>query len=148
MSRDLFAKVDAFGDCWLWTGAKDGKGYGHLQVEPNRWRQAHLVVYEELVGLVPPGQDLDHLCRIHACVNPDHLEPVRPSINIARAPKPRIDRRLIAHRGTDHYLGRRTHCKNGHPFTGDNLLIVRDRRRCRRCSVVFQQAYRQRRQAA
>lgn len=144
----VFAKVDASGDCWLWTGAQNGTGYGHMQVERGRFRQAHLIVYETLVGLVPPGQQLDHLCRNKSCVNPDHLEPVRPSVNTARAPKPVFDRRAVAKRGTDHYLGRRTSCKNGHPLSGANLLVLADRRLCRTCADAYQAAYRQRRRAA
>ena len=70
-------------DCWLWTGACDRKGYGAL-----RWQgkvlRAHRVVYELLVGPVARGMQLDQLCRVHACVKPQHLEQVDNSENQLR----------------------------------------------------------------
>lgn len=71
--------VDKSGDCWLWMGAK-WKGYGQFGVQqsPGVWplRKAHRVAYELIVGPIPDGMQLDHLCRNPSCVNPDHLEPV------------------------------------------------------------------------
>jgi hypothetical protein len=37
--------------------------------------RAHRVAWERLVGPIPPGHDLHHLCGVKLCVNPDHLEP-------------------------------------------------------------------------
>ena len=73
----LLANVDATGDCWLWTGHCNQFGYGVVKHRgADRDRMAHLVLYEQLVGAVPDGLELDHLCRVRNCVNPDHLEPV------------------------------------------------------------------------
>jgi hypothetical protein len=54
--------------CWLWLGAEHPQGYG-------RWNReyAHRVVYELLVGPIPPGADLCHKCDTPQCVNPAHL---------------------------------------------------------------------------
>lgn len=77
------------GGCWEWTAAIDAHGYGRFGV-PGRtradWRMrlAHRVSYETFVGPIPEGLDLDHLCRVTACVNPEHLEPVSRRENVAR----------------------------------------------------------------
>jgi len=79
----FFTKVEV-GDCWLWVGATD-RGYGKFYPHRKTVR-AHRWLYEQLVGPVPAGMDLDHLCRVRACVNPDHLEVVTRSVNLARSP--------------------------------------------------------------
>lgn len=66
-------------DCWVWTGSFNSHGYGRYGR-----RMAHRVVYEMRRGPVRKDLHLDHLCRNTACVNPNHLEPVKPSVNIAR----------------------------------------------------------------
>lgn len=78
-------------DCWLWTGAKTGDDYGVI-IEGGRKVGAHRWLYERLVGPVPEGLDLDHLCRRHDCVNPDHLEPVTHQENIRRGDLARHER--------------------------------------------------------
>lgn len=78
--------------CWLWQGAHNRKGYGRIQhrrVHSN----AHRVVYELLVGAIPPGFHLDHLCLNTGCVNPAHMEPVTPAENVRRQ---HARRRMIA----------------------------------------------------
>ena len=81
-----FLALDA---CWLWTGSRDGKGYGYYSwQEPGkgaRIASAHRTAYELLVGPIPEGLELDHLCRNTLCVNPDHLEPVTHQVNMTRA---------------------------------------------------------------
>lgn len=71
----LFDKVDVTATCWLWTGSINNAGYGRISVN-NRPKYAHRVMYELVVGPIPDGLHLDHLCRVRHCVNPDHLEPV------------------------------------------------------------------------
>ena len=79
----FFVKVDANGDCWEWTAYIAPNGYGRFQIHPFV-HNAHRLLYEWLVGPVPEGLELDHLCRIRHCVNPDHLEPVPHRVNVLR----------------------------------------------------------------
>lgn len=90
------------GLCWLWSGQIDAKGYGRVSKRAYRPVLAHRAVYLALVGPVPEGLELDHLCRVESCVNPAHLEPVTHQVNCARG----------ANSGVE------THCKKGHLKTG------------------------------
>lgn len=79
----FFNKVDV-GLCWEWTASLNRKGgYGSFRVG-GRLVSAHRWLWETLVGPIPAKHDLDHLCRNRRCVNPDHLEPVTRSVNLAR----------------------------------------------------------------
>lgn len=69
--------------CWLWNGALIQGGYGRYQRGP-KGQPAHRAYYEKLVGPIPDGLDLDHLCRVRRCVNPSHLEPVTAAENTRR----------------------------------------------------------------
>lgn len=71
--------------CWDWTAAVDpATGYGKVHIAPGATANAHRAGYELLVGAVPDGLDLDHLCRNRRCVNPAHLEPVTRQENLLR----------------------------------------------------------------
>lgn len=73
-------------DCWLTTYAKNPTGYVSLWIATSRrTAQAHRVAYAALVGPIPDGLQLDHLCMVRHCVNPDHLEPVTAAENARRA---------------------------------------------------------------
>lgn len=71
------------GPCWIWQRAISGTGYGNAWVG-GRVVRAHIVVYQRHKGSIPPGLELDHLCRVRSCVNPDHLEPVTHIVNVLR----------------------------------------------------------------
>lgn len=112
--------------CWLFEGGLNKFGYGKVSIRKEGgagWavRGAHRVVYEALVGPVPPGLQLDHLCRQRRCVNPDHLEPVTPRENTMRS---RAPSRLNADK---------TACDKGHELTPENTYTWRGQRHCRAC---------------
>lgn len=88
LDERFWSKVDTTGDCWDWTASVIGGprgGYGQFRVG-RKMRKAHVVSYEAHVGPVPPGLQLDHLCRNRRCVNPAHLEPVTARQNHHRSP--------------------------------------------------------------
>ena len=76
---DFWRQVNKSGRCWNWTGRQDDDGYGTFGAGG-----AHRYSYELLVGPVPTGLELDHLCRVRSCVNPNHLEPVTHAENMRR----------------------------------------------------------------
>jgi hypothetical protein len=84
MSERFWSKVDKSGDCWLWTGTITNR-YGRFFLAHGRMTPAHRWAYESLVGPIPEGLTIDHLCRNPPCVNPDHLEPVTVQENVRRA---------------------------------------------------------------
>lgn len=111
--------------CWEWTGCTNGLGYGQVSVD-KKMRYVHRVAYELLVGPLVPGMEIDHLCRVRGCLNPEHLEPVTHRQNTLRG-----DTVTAAN-------ARKTHCVNGHAFTPENTYTtpVTGWRRCRACRAA------------
>jgi len=115
-------RIDEHG-CWIWTGGTGGKtGYGkfNVRVAPGQWRMVstHRYAYEQIIGPVPDGMQLDHLCRVRLCCNPEHLEPVTRRVNQSRGIKGALT----------------THCPQGHPYDETNTLRrANGHRRCRTC---------------
>ena len=110
-------------ECWTWRGGISRQGYGKFG-----GRLAHRDSYMKLVGPIPQGLQLDHLCRNRACVNPKHLEPVTNAVNCQRAVRDRVG----------------DICKNGHRFSATSALDVNGYRRCRKCESERSKAYRSR----
>lgn len=82
----FWEKVEKTETCWNWTASLNGNGYGQFALEtwPLVLRGAHRIAYLLVVGPIPEGLDLDHLCRNRRCVNPAHLEPVTRQVNLRR----------------------------------------------------------------
>jgi len=114
--------------CWLWTGAVNEGGYGTINHPRRGGKFAHRVAFAHWRGPIPAGMDLDHLCRVRCCVNPEHLEPVTRQENIRRG--------RVGEATAERQRGR-THCKRGHEFTPANTIIRKNGvRNCRACRVV------------
>ena len=70
--------------CWIWQGTIDkAKGYGAVKVN-GKMLKVHRAMYEREVGPIPEGMTIDHLCKVRACLNPDHMEPVTDIENTKR----------------------------------------------------------------
>jgi hypothetical protein len=121
--------------CWAWSAAITRGGYGHFWVDGHHV-SAHRFAYELLVGPIPEGLTLDHLCRVRHCVNPAHLEPVTMRENNLRGDAPPA--RNAA----------KTHCVHGHPFDEENTYQHPRRSRvCQTCQTEGRRRYRERRKA-
>jgi len=121
LERRFWSHVDKSGDCWLWTASTNGVGYGYIYGPDGKLVGAHRLAYELTVGPIPDGLHLDHLCRVTLCVNPAHLEPVTPRVNILRGESPSAEH------------ARSDFCANGHKYTPENTRIGKGRRHCRQC---------------
>jgi hypothetical protein len=123
--RRFQAATDKQADgCWIWQAKRGRDGYGRFSIQC-RWHMAHRISHQLFKGPIPPGLDVDHLCRVRACVNPDHLEAVTRQVNLRRNP----------------YIGAKvaqTHCKRDHEFTDANTYInAKGNRECRACGALF-----------
>lgn len=136
LANKVFVKVDAGGPCWLWTGkSRDSYGHGILWfylLGARTGRYVHRLVWEHLVGPIPDGMTLDHLCRITNCVNPDHLEVTTMGENVLRGFGPSAQN------------ARKTHCKRGHALTGENVYYRKDRPGHRHCKTCDREGQRRR----
>ena len=74
-----------YGPCWVVvSGRMSRNGYPRVSCKRRKERVVHRVLWELLVGPIEPGLLLDHKCRVRACCNPAHLEPVTPRTNTHR----------------------------------------------------------------
>ena len=123
--------------CWEWTASRNRKGYGRFGMN-RRNVLAHRAAYEHWVGPLPqwvgskpPELQLDHLCKVRHCVNPDHLELVTHREHVMRGDSPDLTRVRFA---------AITHCPQGHEYTQDNTFIRMrggyTSRKCRECEHI------------
>lgn len=109
LPMNMQTKIVPAGECWEWVGARNNSGYGSVGAgmvgAKRKTMLAHRMSYQHVIGQIPEGLTLDHLCRNRACVNTDHLEPVTGTENTRRA------------------AAVKTHCLKGHQLSGENIRI-------------------------
>lgn len=137
-------RIDDSG-CWVWTAHTQKDGYGTFRLN-GKEAKSHRLAYMVLVGAIPDGLEMDHLCRVRACCFPGHLEAVTHRENMRRSPHGAL----------------KTHCVHRHEYTEENTRIEMARdgtpraRRCRTCErgrvhasrPAYQAAYRERNREA
>ena len=116
--------------CWEWQGCRNKFGYGVHKVDETGRSLVHRATYELLIGPIPDNLVIDHLCNNKCCCNPEHLEAVTNAVNVSRA------------------QSRKTHCKRGHPLSGNNIDVFDGRRCCKACRKKAAAQYRMRKRLA
>ena len=113
--------------CLIWTGARSGyeQNYGCVFIEYST-KLVHKYVYEQLIGPVPDGLELDHIvCDNSLCVMPFHMKPVTCRDNVLRSNNPcAINARKI-------------HCPYGHMYDEYNTYIRPSRPNNRECKICL-----------
>jgi hypothetical protein len=136
----FWARVEETETCWLWRGTVRADGYGKLWVRAHNVF-AHRVAYELIYGPIPEGLQIDHLCRVRACVRPSHLEAVTAAENTRRV----IPYRKSPDRGSYPRTEPRLSCSKGHLLTEDNVITKkRGQRQCRVCSNAAKREWKKR----
>jgi hypothetical protein len=115
-------EIDTSG-CWLWVGHLESDGYGVFvrgttYLGTRRQGFAHRLAYETFIGPIPKRREVDHICRVRRCVNPEHLQ-------------------VVTHRANMEAIPRRTHCRHGHEYTEENTYYFPNGTyRCRECHRI------------
>jgi hypothetical protein len=135
----LSSRIEFVADgCWLWTGSLSPTGYGERIRRSGNRQAPHRVVYELMVGPIPEGLVIDHLCRVRNCVNPAHLEPVTQRENTMRSPIAPAAVNAAAQQ-----------CRRGHPFDEANTYVdPNGYRGCRACRTAAARAHKERTRVA
>lgn len=126
--------------CWIWVGCTSRVGYGMIAVPKESGQPfgtgAHRVFYQALRGIIPRGMVIDHLCKVKACVNPDHMEVVTLAENTRRAQS-----------GSKH--PKPTHCKRGHRYTAETTIVHKSdgRWECKTCTHPRKMEWQRKRRA-
>lgn len=126
IAERFWSRVNKTPTCWLWTGYLDRGGYGTIRVPGKRFK-VHRFAYEMLASRIPEGYEIDHLCRIRHCVNPEHLEPVTRKENVLRGESPSAK------------AARQTHCIRGHELLPAGTLSQLPYRVCLQCKKIRNQ---------
>lgn len=125
---------DPNGGCWLWAGCNDGgAGYGRFTAKKAIGEtQAHRAAYVLFCEPLPRNLEVDHKCRVTACVNPAHLEAVTREENMRRAPKTGLK---FGGPANGERQRRKTHCPQGHAYAETASFTSAGWRRCKRCNA-------------
>jgi hypothetical protein len=124
----FFDRVCKKSKCWIWQGVVNHDGYGRFLVN-GKYKMAHRFSYELKHGKILPYPEfeVDHLCKVRNCVNPDHLEVVKHVVNIRRGGN-----------------SKKTHCIHGHIFDEENTLYTKSgARQCKKCRDLKAKKYRE-----
>lgn len=110
------------GPCWRWLAGTDTSGYGRFRVG-GRYVSAHRWLYGQTHSPIARELVSDHLCRVHNCVNPGHIDPVTSKVNTQRGNSGQWQRDT-------------THCPSGHEYTPENIYMYHGSRHCRACRTI------------
>ncbi len=131
LPQQLLDKVDVnpASGCWEWNSYRLKTGYGRVTFKGVS-QIAHRLIYKLIVGPIPPGLDLHHVCRNKGCVNPRHVMPLIRKAHLAEE-----DHSTKGIRERE-----KTHCPKGHEYAGDNLYVHNGKRGCKACRSARQKS--------
>src|SRR5258708_3474182 len=102
--------------CILWPGPLVN-GYPRYAIRKALWVAAHGPIPKDEQGKT---LDLDHVCRVRACINITHWEPVTHAENMRRARVVRWNAKT---------------CPKGHEYTPENTILRAPRKDHREVSI-------------
>ncbi len=127
-------RVEPDNECLVWVGYRNEAGYGRVNVGGSNYLVHRLSWVAHHGRDVPEELTIDHLCRVHACVSPAHLEAVTQQINVHRGTAPAAINLTV------------THCPEGHPLEEGNLVLSALPRH-RKCLLCHRETARRQREA-
>lgn len=120
LEERFWSRVNKTDTCWLWTGHLASDGYGQIYNGKSSV-YVHRLSLSFIGKTIPKGMEVDHLCRVKNCLNPEHLEVVTRKENILRG------------EGAAAKCARKTHCVRGHELNADNIYPGKTYRQCKVC---------------
>lgn len=127
---------EALTGCWIWFGSCGNSGYGKTRFDHSHDISAHRVSYTAFNGLIPNGLCVLHSCDLRSCVNPQHLFLGTKAENSQDMVK----------KGRHYNPAKmRTHCPQGHDYSG---LNSQGRRICKICNEQARVLYQQRKEVS
>ena len=133
---EIYANLESVTEsgCLVWTRCTNAKGYGRVRFH-GKMHLVHRVVWEAVRGPIPPDLQIDHLCRVRACANVDHLEVVNNRTNVLRGI------------GITAQHARKMYCIQGHELFGNNLYKPSPNQPLKRICHICKNAQQRRRRA-
>jgi len=135
----LWCRVMIIGECWEFTGSRSDDGYGSIRLEGSM-QKAHRAAYQIVHGEIPAGLVVMHTCDNPPCINPAHL--VLGTVADNNRDRHAKGRTVMPANGPGYWRAK-THCPQGHPYSGGNVRFRPDSRR--RCAECYRQRARERR---